>query len=137
MQLVEKSPMAAAVAGAAAGAVSKSLRSSNTRAYGHGPELHIRCLHAAHRPLRARANHQLLQENTMNKDRMEGNWLQFKGKVKEQWGKLTDDDLDVIAGKRDQLLGKIQERHGLSQEEAEQQVTAWKDRNPTDFFERY
>ncbi|WP_411886850.1 CsbD family protein [Polaromonas sp. YR568] len=73
----------------------------------------------------------------MNKDRMEGNWLQFKGKVKEQWGKLTDDDLDVIAGKRDQLLGKIQERHGLSQEEAEKQVTAWKDRNPTDFFERY
>lgn len=73
----------------------------------------------------------------MNKDRMEGSWLQFKGKVKEQWGKLTDDDLDVIAGKRDQLLGKIQERHGLSQEEAEQQVVAWKDRNPTDFFERY
>jgi uncharacterized protein YjbJ (UPF0337 family) len=78
-----------------------------------------------------------LQENTMNKDRLEGNWLQFKGKVKEQWGKLTDDDLDVIAGKRDQLLGKIQERHGLSQEEAEKQVEAWKDRNPTDFFERY
>ena len=73
----------------------------------------------------------------MNKDRMEGNWLQFKGKVKEQWGKLADDDLDVIAGKRDQLLGKIQERHGISQEEAEKQVTAWKDRNPTDFFERY
>jgi uncharacterized protein YjbJ (UPF0337 family) len=73
----------------------------------------------------------------MNKDRVEGNWLQFKGKVKEQWGKLTDDDLDVIAGKRDQLLGRIQERHGLSKEEAEKQVTAWKDRNPTDFFERY
>ncbi|MEO7887835.1 MAG: CsbD family protein [Polaromonas sp.] len=73
----------------------------------------------------------------MNQDRLEGNWLQFKGKVKEQWGKLTDDDLDVIAGKRDQLLGRIQERHGLSKEEAEKQVTAWKDRNPTDFFERY
>jgi uncharacterized protein YjbJ (UPF0337 family) len=73
----------------------------------------------------------------MNKDRVEGNWLQFKGKVKEQWGKLTDDDLDVIAGKRDQLLGRIQERHGLSKEEAEKQVADWKDRNPTDFFERY
>ncbi|WP_431098183.1 CsbD family protein [Polaromonas aquatica] len=73
----------------------------------------------------------------MNKDRVEGNWLQLKGKVKEQWGKLTDDDLDVIAGKRDQLLGRIQERHGLSKEEAEKQVDAWKDRNPTDFFERY
>ena len=73
----------------------------------------------------------------MNQDRIEGNWLQFKGKVKEQWGKLTDDDLDIIAGKRDQLLGRIQERHGLSKDEAEKQVTAWKDRNPTDFFERY
>jgi len=73
----------------------------------------------------------------MNKDRTEGNWLQFKGKVKEQWGKLTDDDLDVIAGKRDQLLGRIQERHGISRDEAETQVTAWHERNPTNFFERY
>lgn len=78
-----------------------------------------------------------LEENSMNHDRMEGNWRQFKGKVKEQWGKLTDDDLDVIAGKREQLLGKIQERHGLSKEEAEKQVAVWKQRNPTDFFERY
>ncbi|MBG6074856.1 CsbD family protein [Polaromonas sp. CG_9.11] len=73
----------------------------------------------------------------MNQDRVEGNWLQFKGKVKEQWGKLTDDDLDVIAGKRDQLLGKIQERHGVTHEEAETQVNAWHERNPTNFFERY
>lgn len=73
----------------------------------------------------------------MNKDIIEGNWTQLKGKVKEQWGKLTDDDLDVIAGKKDQLLGKIQERHGLSQEEAEKQVTDWHERNPTNFFERY
>ena len=72
----------------------------------------------------------------MNQDRMEGNWLQFKGKVKEQWGKLTDDDLDVIAGKRDQLLGKIQQRHGLTQEQAEQEVHAWIRNNPTNFFER-
>jgi uncharacterized protein YjbJ (UPF0337 family) len=61
----------------------------------------------------------------MNKDTVEGNWKQLKGKVKEQWGKLTDDDFDVIAGKRDQLLGRIQERHGISREEAERQVTAW------------
>lgn len=73
----------------------------------------------------------------MNEDRIEGNWLQFKGKVKEQWGKLTDDDLDVIAGKRDQLLGKIQERHGITKEEAEKQFTEWKKTNPTNFFERY
>ena len=73
----------------------------------------------------------------MNKDRIEGNWLQFKGKVKEQWGKLTDDDLDVIAGKRDQLVGKIQERHGITREEADTQVAEWQDNNPTHFFERY
>ena len=73
----------------------------------------------------------------MNQDRIEGNWLQFKGKVKEQWGKLTDDDLDVIAGKRDLLLGKIQERHGINKDEAEKQVDIWRERNPTNFFERY
>jgi uncharacterized protein YjbJ (UPF0337 family) len=61
----------------------------------------------------------------MNKDTVEGNWKQLKGKVKEQWGKLTDDDFDIVAGKRDQLLGRIQERHGISRDEAEKQVTAW------------
>ena len=47
----------------------------------------------------------------MNWDRIEGNWKQFKGGVKEQWGKLTDDDFDVVAGKRDKLAGRIQERY--------------------------
>lgn len=73
----------------------------------------------------------------MNQDRIEGNWTQFKGKVKEQWGKLTDDDLDIIAGKRDQLLGRIQERHGIASDEAEKQLEAFQERNPTGFFERY
>lgn len=73
----------------------------------------------------------------MNKDQIEGNWTQFKGKVKEQWGKLTDDDLDIIAGKRDQLLGRIQERHGLAKDEAEKQLASFQERNPTGFFERY
>ena len=58
----------------------------------------------------------------MNQDRINGRWKQFKGKVKEQWGKLTEDDLDVIAGRRDQLLGRIQQRHGLAREEADRQV---------------
>ena len=58
----------------------------------------------------------------MNNDRIEGRWKQLKGKVKEQWGKLTDDDLDVIAGRRDQLLGRIQQRHGLARDEADRQV---------------
>ena len=52
----------------------------------------------------------------MNNDRIEGNWKQLKGKVKEQWGKLTDSDLDIIAGKRDQLLGRIQERMGVTKD---------------------
>lgn len=66
----------------------------------------------------------------MNDDRMEGNWKQFKGKVKEQWGRLTDDDLDVIAGQRDQLVGKIQERHGVARDEAERQIKDFESRNP-------
>jgi uncharacterized protein YjbJ (UPF0337 family) len=52
---------------------------------------------------------------SMNHDRIQGRWKQIKGKVREQWGRLTDDDLDVIAGQRDQLLGRIQERHGLAE----------------------
>lgn len=61
----------------------------------------------------------------MNWDRIEGNWKQAKGKAKEQWGKLTDDDFDVIGGKRDQLAGKIQERYGIGRDEAERQVSTW------------
>jgi len=65
----------------------------------------------------------------MNRDQMEGNWKQFTGKVKEQWGKLTDDDLDVIGGKREQLEGKIQERYGKSKDEARKDVDTWFERN--------
>jgi uncharacterized protein YjbJ (UPF0337 family) len=61
----------------------------------------------------------------MNWDRVEGNWKQFKGKVKVQWGRLTDDDLDVIDGKKDQLAGKIQESYGVSKDEAESQIDRW------------
>ena len=58
----------------------------------------------------------------MNKDQAQGKWQQFRGKVKEKWGKLTDDDLDVISGKSEQLAGRIQERYGIAKEEAERQV---------------
>ncbi len=61
----------------------------------------------------------------MNWNRIEGNWKQFKGTVKKQWGKLTDDQLDVIAGKRDQLAGKIQEAYGISKDQTEKQLTEW------------
>lgn len=55
----------------------------------------------------------------MNKDIFEGKWNEFKGKIKEQWGKLTDDDLTQINGKKDQLLGKLQTRYGYTKEHAE------------------
>jgi len=61
----------------------------------------------------------------MNWDRVEGNWKQFKGKVKQKWGKLTDDQLDVISGNRDELVGKIQESYGIAKDEAEREVKAW------------
>jgi uncharacterized protein YjbJ (UPF0337 family) len=64
----------------------------------------------------------------MNKDTIEGNWKQFKGKVKEQWGRLSDDSLDVIAGKRDQLAGKLQESYGITKDEAERQIVEFEDR---------
>jgi uncharacterized protein YjbJ (UPF0337 family) len=61
----------------------------------------------------------------MNWNQVQGDWKQFRGKVKEQWGKLTDDELDQIAGKRDILTGKIQKKYGIAQEEAEKQVKDW------------
>lgn len=61
----------------------------------------------------------------MNWDRIEGNWKQFRGSARQQWGKLTDDQLDVISGKRDLLAGKIQETYGVSKDEAEKQLVTW------------
>lgn len=61
----------------------------------------------------------------MNWDEMAGSWKTMKGKVREKWGKLTDDDLDVIAGKRDQLIGRLQQKYGYSKEQAENEVDRW------------
>lgn len=61
----------------------------------------------------------------MNWDQIEGNWKQLKGRAKEQWGDLTNDDLDRAAGTRDQLVGRIQQRYGLAREEAERRVDDW------------
>ena len=58
----------------------------------------------------------------MNWDQIKGDWKQVTGKVKEKWGKLTDDDLTTIAGKRDQLAGLIQERYGYAKEQAEKEL---------------
>ena len=61
----------------------------------------------------------------MDRNRIEGNWKQFKGRAKEKWGRLTDDDLDVINGRQEQLEGKIQDRYGFAEDQAKKDVEAW------------
>ena len=61
----------------------------------------------------------------MNSDQLKGKWKQIKGSVKERWGKLTDDDIHVIDGQSEQLIGKIQERYGIAREAAQKQVDEW------------
>jgi len=63
----------------------------------------------------------------MNWESIEGNWRQLKGRVREQWGRLSNDEVDVIAGRRDKLVGKLQEHYGIAREEAERQVREWTD----------
>jgi uncharacterized protein YjbJ (UPF0337 family) len=65
----------------------------------------------------------------MNSDVIEGNWKQLKGKIKERWGKLTDDQLDMINGKRDQLAGKLQEIYGETRDEVEKQIVEFEELN--------
>jgi uncharacterized protein YjbJ (UPF0337 family) len=62
-------------------------------------------------------------------DQIQGNWREFKGKVKQQWGNLTDDDLDRIAGQRDQLIGTLQQRYGKARDALEREVRDFEDRN--------
>ncbi len=64
----------------------------------------------------------------MNWDRVEGNWKEFKGKVKQQWGDLTDDDLTVIEGNRDELAGRLQKRYGYARDKADREISSWLDR---------
>jgi uncharacterized protein YjbJ (UPF0337 family) len=61
----------------------------------------------------------------MNWDQVQGKWKQLKGQAKTRWGKLTDDDLDVVAGQRDQLVGRIQERYGIAKDQAQREVEEW------------
>jgi uncharacterized protein YjbJ (UPF0337 family) len=65
------------------------------------------------------------RSRSMNWDRVEGNWKQFKGQLQQKWGKLTDDDLDVIEGKRTELAGRLQERYGYAKDEAEKNIDSW------------
>jgi uncharacterized protein YjbJ (UPF0337 family) len=77
--------------------------------------------------LAAEPTHASTKGNTMNWDVIEGNWKQFKGHVKEKWGKLTDDNLDAIAGKREQLAGRIQETYGITKDQTEVQLKAFEE----------
>lgn len=61
----------------------------------------------------------------MNWDTIQGNWKQYKGKAREKWGQLTDDELDQIEGNREQLAGKIQERYGRTKDEVEREIDEW------------
>lgn len=61
----------------------------------------------------------------MNWDIIQGKWNQFKGDIRSQWGKLTDDDLDLIGGKKDKLIGTLQERYGKRRDEAEAELDTW------------
>lgn len=61
----------------------------------------------------------------MNSDQFEGKWKQLKGSVKQRWGKLTDDDVTALSGKKDEFVGKIQERYGITREQAEREADEW------------
>jgi uncharacterized protein YjbJ (UPF0337 family) len=61
----------------------------------------------------------------MDWNRVEGNWKQLRGRAKQQWGKLTDDDLTAVAGRREELAGKVQERYGIARDAARKQVEEW------------
>lgn len=64
----------------------------------------------------------------MNWDQIKGNWNQMKGRAKQHWGRLTDDDLDIAEGHRDELVGRVQERYGIAKDEADRQVRDWETR---------
>ena len=61
----------------------------------------------------------------MNWDRIQGNWKEFTGKIQKQWGKLTDDDLAIVQGKRDELAGRLQQRYGYAKDQAEKEIDTW------------
>src|SRR5262249_58593774 len=98
-------------------------RSPAFRAGGVGPPRLDR--HPAWR----RRDHGEGRSNELNRDILKGQWTQIKGKVREQWGKLTSDDIDQMQGHYEQLGGKVQERYGRSREQAEQEVNRWLDQH--------
>jgi uncharacterized protein YjbJ (UPF0337 family) len=88
-----------------------------------------RIITATSRLDKPRVRYEQRQEVDVNRDRLEGKWKQFSGSVREQWGRLTDDGLSVVAGQHDQLAGRVQERYGIYKEEGERQLKAFMRRN--------
>jgi len=84
-------------------------------------DLRIRCLVSTAIELTRKSS----KESVMDWNRVQGNWKQVEGKVKAKWGKLTDDDLTAINGRREELEGKIQERYGIAKDQARKDVDAW------------
>jgi uncharacterized protein YjbJ (UPF0337 family) len=75
--------------------------------------------------LRAIRDRIFVKEACMDWNQIQGQWKQLKGKAKIKWGKLTDDEIDVVEGRRDELVGKIQQRYGIAKEQAEREVDDW------------
>jgi uncharacterized protein YjbJ (UPF0337 family) len=89
---------------------------------------HVMMPHAVSRNVRSTNSlwlHLNRGETTMDWNRIEGNWKQFKGAAKEKWGKLTDDDLNVIEGRREQLEGRLQQRYGFAKDQVHKDVDDW------------
>jgi uncharacterized protein YjbJ (UPF0337 family) len=84
-------------------------------------DLRIRCLVSTAIELTRKS----IKESVMDWNRVQGNWKQVEGKVKAKWGKLTDDDLTAINGRREELEGKIQERYGIAKDQARKDIDAW------------
>lgn len=78
--------------------------------------------------IRCSGKNSTAKELAMNWNQVEGNWEQFKGKVQKQWGKITNDDLDVINGSRKELVGRLQKHYGKAQEDIEREIDAWSTR---------
>jgi uncharacterized protein YjbJ (UPF0337 family) len=76
-------------------------------------------------PCSCQSSQRFIGGDDMNEDTLKGQWTQVKGLIREQWGKLTNDDLDLIQGRSEQLIGKLQERYGIARDEAERQLNAW------------
>lgn len=87
-----------------------------------GLEMALKVLHYAYERAASQVGPEEQGGTAVAGSSIEANWMQLKGKVKQRWGELTDDDVEVIEGKRDRLIGKIQEKYGISREEAEEQV---------------